>query len=36
MERMGWTYEEYMNQPNWVIDLITEKQNIEGRAQSKH
>ena len=25
MQEFGWTYEEYVNTPNWVITLIQEK-----------
>ena len=25
MQEFGWTYEEYMNTPSWIITLITEK-----------
>jgi hypothetical protein len=25
MQEFGWTYQEYMNQPSWVLTLIVEK-----------
>lgn len=34
MEKMGWTYEQYMNQPNWVIDLILTKTSLESKVQN--
>ena len=36
MEKYGWDYHTYQNQPEWVIDLILEKIKLEGKiAKSK-
>jgi len=35
MEKMGWTYEQYLDQPNWVIDLLIEKGVLESKLQEK-
>lgn len=36
MEMYGWTYEQYMDTPHWVIDLIAEKGNIDAKVQNLH
>ena len=38
-EEMGWTYEEYMAQPVWFIDLLKDKLQIDSeniRKATKH
>ena len=30
-EMYGWTYQEYMSQPTWFIDLIIEKMKIDAK-----
>ena len=32
-ERYGWTYIEYINQPNWFLDLVHEKYRIDCKRQ---
>jgi len=34
MERFGWTYEEYMSQPTWVIDLTMRKISVENKISN--
>jgi len=34
-ERFGWTYNEYVNQPTFFIDLIKEKMRIDSQKQNK-
>ena len=29
-QEMGWTYQEYMEQPKWFIDLVKDKLQIDG------
>jgi hypothetical protein len=33
MEQYHWSYEDYMNTPKWVIELIIKKGNIEAKKQ---
>jgi hypothetical protein len=30
-KRYGWTYHQYLDQPQWFLDLIVEKEAIEAR-----
>jgi len=32
---MKWTYEEYINQPAWFLDLLALKTNLEGEYNRK-
>lgn len=32
MERFGWTYDEYLAQPTWVLNLIATKMDVEART----
>jgi hypothetical protein len=32
-ERMGWTYDEYMDQPAWLLDLLVHKMEIEAKKE---
>ena len=34
-EKFGWTLEQYLNQPNWFLDIIKEKMRVEGEYQRK-
>jgi hypothetical protein len=35
MQEMGWTYNEYMNNPKFYIDLLKDKLEIDGKNQQK-
>ena len=35
MERYGWTYEQYLSQPLWILELIAMKIDVEART-GKH
>jgi hypothetical protein len=32
MEKMGWTYQEYLEQPAWIVDLIVIKLSLEAKT----
>jgi hypothetical protein len=32
---MGWTYQEFQNQPSWFIDLLIELRNLEEKEHEK-
>ena len=32
-EATGWTYEEYLDQPEWFVDLFAEKLKIDNRKK---
>jgi len=34
-QEMGWTYEEYMSQPNWFLELVKEKLQMNGERIRK-
>lgn len=34
-EKMSWTYEEYNSQPNWFIETLLIKWNLDGEYQNK-
>jgi len=34
-ERYGWTYDQYLDQPQWFIDTIIQKSNMDSEAQAK-
>lgn len=34
-EKMNWTYQEYISQPNWFIELLLLKWNIENEVNKK-
>jgi len=34
-EKMKWTYEEYLKQPDWFLDLLTLKMNLDSEYESK-
>jgi hypothetical protein len=34
-ERFGWTYQEYMDQPLWFIDLLLAKMDIDRQMMEK-
>ena len=34
-QEMGWTYQEYMNQPKWFIDLLKDKWQIDNDNMKK-
>jgi len=34
-ERFGWTYQEYLEQPAWFIDLIIEKNKTESQEMKR-
>jgi hypothetical protein len=34
-ERLGWTYQDYMNQPVWFIDLLLAKMDIDHQRAEK-
>lgn len=33
MQEFGWTYQEYMDTPNWVIQLILEKLKLDRKEE---
>jgi uncharacterized protein YaaN involved in tellurite resistance len=35
MEKYGWSYYTYLDQPTWVIELIQEKMRAEARLAKK-
>lgn len=35
MEKYGWDYYTYMNQPNWLLDLAQHKLSIENKMANK-
>jgi len=35
LEMMGWSYEDYMNTPYRIIELIQEKKNIDNKLNPK-
>ena len=34
-EKMKWTYEEYLRQPDWFLDLLSLKMNLDNEYQEK-
>ena len=34
-QETGWTYEEYLNQPTWLIELICSKMELDAQALKK-
>lgn len=34
-EQFGWTYEEYLNAPQWMLDLIAEKMNVDAQIAKR-
>ena len=34
-QEMGWTYNEYMNQPQWFLDLLEDKLKIDSDNAKK-
>ena len=32
MEKMGWTYRAYLEQPAWIVDLIISKLSLESKV----
>ena len=34
-ESFGWTYQEYIEQPTWFINLIKERMQIDAKNQSQ-
>jgi hypothetical protein len=34
-QEMGWTYQEYLDAPNWFINLLVEKMNQDGKEMKK-
>ena len=34
-QKYGWTYNEYMETPNWFIELIVEKFKIDSQKQNQ-
>ena len=35
MERYGWTYQDYLNQPAWLLDLIPRVMDMEAKHQEQ-
>jgi len=34
-QELGWTYEEYQNQPEWFVDLLKDKLDIDAEESRK-
>ena len=35
MEKYGWTYEEYLSQPRWILEYALAKAEIESQSNHK-